>query len=973
MQVNGIYAGFRLVEERPVVEAGSLGRLFVHEKTGARLFHMENDDNNKVFGIGFRTPSDNSTGVAHICEHAVLNGSRKYRTKDPFMDLERTSLATFLNAMTYSDKTIYPVASRNDRDFRQLMDVYLDSVLHPLIYDRKETFLQEGWHYHLEHTDDPLVYSGVVYNEMRGALSGADDQIIGAVMAHLYPDTIYGKESGGDPYEIPQLTYEAFLDFHRRFYHPVNSYSFIYGDGPIQDYLALLDSYFSEFEPASVDSTIAWQAAFEAPREANVTYSVAPGDATEGKAALTYTVSLGSRRDLRDIFVSDILQDVLVDSQAAPIKLALMQAGIGADVSGFSSDGLQIPFGIEARDVCADQKEDFVRIIDQALRDCVEKGLDRDQVRAALNKIEYDLREAGGYATRGIIYYINAFETWLYDGSPFEALAYEAPLADLRRALDTDYFERFIQERILDNPHKLVLTALPEPGKNDRRDARMAQDLAAYKAGLSEGEVAALVDQTHKLLALQERQDTPEEKATLPRLTRADVTGEPDRVPSHTDHIGPARVLHQPLETGGVNYFAFAFDLDHFSWDDLPYVSLFVTLAGAVDTDKHTYAQLGTEEYLTSGGIGIANRVYERADREGHELDHRLIVTTKTLNARETQGALDLISEMLRDNDFSDKKRFREVVEMVRLQMQEGIFRQGHTVAAGRASSYHSPYGLFNERISGLDFLFFIQDLCAHFDDRFEAVRARVEDVAARLLTAHGLVASVTTDQESYDRIRSILSDWIGQFDDKELAHGDWSGLVPVVKNEGIASAANVQYVAKAADLGAEGVAYSGDLQVLAGILTNGYLYENIRTKGGAYGQGIRFSRNGMMTCYSYRDPNLGQTLAVFDGLPDCVAALDLDEETLTSYIIGVMNRFDPVMTVRDKGRFVLRLALTGLTHEDLARSQRQALAATVDGLRAYAEPLRRALAQNHLCALGSAARIEEEGDLFGTIVHLEN
>lgn len=970
MEIQQVVSGFRLVEERQVPETNSLGRLFVHEKSGARLLQLANDDSNKVFGIGFRTPSSNSTGVAHILEHSVLNGSKKYRTKEPFMDLLRSSLSTFLNAMTFSDKTIYPVASQNDKDFDHLMDVYLDAVFHPAIYERKEIFLQEGWHYHIEKPEDAISYRGVVYNEMRGALSSADAQVGDMILSCLYPDTIYGKESGGDPYEIPSLTYEAFLDFHRRLYHPANSYIFIYGDGDIEHFLSHIDeAYLSDYDKAEVDSAISWQEAFAAPQEVEATYSVAPD--TDNNDFLAYAVSLGTRKDPADIFVEEVLSEVLVDSQAGLVKNALLSAGIGEDVSAFSNDGLQLPFGIVAKETDAAKREDFVRIVEDTLRGLVRDGIDKDLLTAAVNKMEYALREAEGYTTRGIIYYINAFETWLYDGDPFDALCYNDTLSMLRENIASDYYERYIEERILNNPHKVILTVRPQPGKNDEKDAAITKALADYKASLSEDEVAALVEETQRLLARQNREDTPEEKATIPHLERADVTGSFPVIPCSEETIAGVTVLHHPLFTAGIDYTDMLLSLDHIDVDDLPYLSLLTSLIGAVDTENYTYSALSTAEYLTSGGI----RITSRAIQDYHDPDkftHKLLVSSKTLSPEDTAGFLNLAWEQLTKSDFSDKKRFREVVQMLKNQIQMGIFQQGHTVVAGRVTAYHSAFSRFNEYLNGLDFLFFLQDLDNHFDERFDDVLARVQGLYAKLLTRKVMIVSVTGSDESYAAIRPLLAEWLERLPDVEYPHADWQ--VPVeVLNEGIQSSANVQYVAKGADLRPLGVRYSGVMEVLSNLLTNDYLYNNIRAKGGAYGQGIRFSRNGSVSCYSYRDPNLENTIAVYDGMADWMENLEMDDASLTNVIIGVMNRFNPVMTARAQGTWSLTSHVNGATREDIVKAQEEALATTVDELRAYAPVLRQAMAENHLCVLGGSERVKQAGALFDYVIKLEN
>lgn len=973
MEINQVYHGFRLVAEQPIKEVNSTGRLFVHEKTGAQLLQLANEDNNKVFGIGFRTPSANSTGVAHILEHSVLNGSRKYRTKEPFMDLARTSLNTFLNAMTFSDKTIYPVASRNEKDFEHLMDVYLDAVFFPAVYERKEIFLQEGWHYHIEDVKDPITYRGVVYNEMRGALSSGDSQVIDEIMAALFPDTIYGCESGGNPYDIPSLTYEDFLDFHRKLYHPSNSYSFIYGDGDIDKYLAHInDEYLAGYERLDVDSHVEAQKAFEAPKHLKASYSVSSDTDTEKKDYLTYSVMMGSRQSLKDLFVSEMLTDVLVDAQSAPIKNALLAAGIGEDISSVSSDGIQIPFSIMAKDASFEQEAAFEEIIEKTLRDIVAQGLNQNQLLAALNKIEYSYREASGYATRGIVYYINAFETWLYDGNPFDALAYDAPLNELRGLIGTRYFEEYIKERILDNPHKVILTVRPEAGLNNRKDDVVNEKLAAFKESLTPEALQALVDETQGLLARQNAEDTPEARATIPHLRLEDVDSRFPIIPCEEEKVKEATVLYHPLFTSGINYIDIVGDLGHFTIEELPYIGLMTSLIGSMSTKNYDYSALNIAEYLCSGGIRVTSRVIQNYN-DPETFYHKLLISTKTISVAQAADFLHLLDEQLRHTDFTDKKRFREVLQMMKSQIEMGMPQQGHLVTVGRVSAYYSAFSRFNEYLNGLDFLFFLQDLDNHFDERFEETVARIQDIYARLLTREGLLISITTDsEENHAGIRALLSDWIDTLPTETYPHADWH-LEVAPLNEGIQSSTNVQYVAKGADLRPYGFVYNGEVEVLSNVLANEYLYNNIRAKGGAYGQGVRFGRNGTMSCYSYRDPNLENTIAVYDGMADYLEQLEMDEDTLTTYIIGVMNRFNPAMTEYAKANYSLTSYINGQSPAAVQKAQEEALSTTVEKIRGYAPILRQAMAENNLCVIGNNERIKASAALFKNVIQLEN
>lgn len=959
--------GFRLLEKREVPETASTGYLYEHVQSGAKLLHLANDDDNKVFGIGFRTPSANSTGVAHILEHSVLNGSAKYRTKEPFMDMAKSSLSTFLNAMTFSDKTIYPVASRNDKDFYNLMDVYLDAVFHPSIYDTKEIFLQEGWHYHLEDEKDELNYRGVVYNEMRGALSGSEEQVMDFVLENLYPDTIYGYESGGDPYVIPELTYEGFLDFHRHNYHPDNSYIFLYGDMDVAASLAHIDSYLKDYTLSGKGIGIDQQAAFPEPRKVTGHYSVAPGEDSKDKDYFAYTVVAGLRKNMRDLYTLDLLSDVLIDSQAGPLRLALLEAGIGADMGGIGGDGLQIPFGVLAKECKAEDFDRFVTIVEDTLKKLVKEGLAKDQLRASLNKIEYSAREAGGYPTKGIIYYIEALESWLYDESPFDALNYEPHFAFLREAIDGDYFETFIQERILDNPHKILAQVQAKAGLNAQKDTEVHAKLQTYKASLSPDELKEMVAETHQLIARQNREDSPEEKATIPQLNRDDVNVNLGQVKESLYDEAGVPIHHYELFTAGISYIDMYLDADHIRPDELQDFSLLTSLIGAMDTDTHSYGELDTLEYLHTGGISIApSLLQDFKNPDQHSL--KLRVTSKVMGENHGKVFLDYVKEVISRTDLSNHKRLHEVVQMLRSRYEMAIFQQGHRVMSQRVNACYSAYHKKLEALSGLDFFFYLQDLDRNFEARVGGLVARLEKLQAQLLHKTGLVIGVTGGPEEFAALEGCLKDFINELPQGDYPKADGQILLED-KKEGIRSSAGVQYVAKGAHFVTP---YSGDMEVLSNLVTNEYLYNNIRAKGGAYGQGLRLTRQGNLYCYSYRDPNLEDTIATFDGMGDYLDNLEISDEQLLPYIIGVMTRFDPAQTAQAKGSEQLRWHLIGKTMNDVAQAQAQALAASPEKIKAYAPLLRTAMEANHLCALGNSERLAQSADLFDKVFSLD-
>lgn len=972
MEVGQSYHGFKLLEEKRINEAQALGRIFEHEKTKARLLHLENDDDNKVFGVGFRTPSQNSTGVAHIVEHCVLNGSRKYTTKEPFMDLIKGSLQTFLNAMTFSDKTIYPVASRNDKDFENLMDVYLDAVFHPAIYTTKEIFLQEGWHYHIEKEEDALEYKGVVYNEMKGALSGAEEQVSDQIDQSLFPDTIYGYESGGDPYVIPELTYEAFLDFHSKYYHPSNAYFFIYGDGDILKYLSHIDGeYLSHYDHLDVDSSISLQAPFPEKKTVYREYSVSPDDDIENKDYLSYNVMLGTRKDMIDLLAEEILSDVLIDSQSAPLKNALLKADIAEDIYSQSKDGLQIPFSIVAKNADKDRLPEFVEIIETTLKDLIAQGIDKKLLISSLNKTEYRYRETGSYSTQGILHYIHAFESWLYDGSPFDALEYDRIFRTLREKIDSDFFETYLQERVLDNPHKTILVSSPKPGMNSDRDRDIAQHLADMKGSLSPEALQELIAETKTLLQRQNSSDTPEQRATIPKLSLADVSTDIPSFPRAVSTFEEVTILSHDLFTSGITYMELLFDISHLSPEDIPLMTLLCEAIGAMDTENYTYSELDTEEYLATGGIFFTPTVY-RDFREKDQLYPKLAISGKAIGTDNFKRLLELIFEMMTRTDFSSKKRFKEICQMLKSRTESGIYSQGHLVTVSRAASYFSPYHKYQESIKGLDFLFFLQDLVKNFDEKYEETLQRIRDLYLRLFTKEGLLVNLTAGGEDLEKAQALVEDFIPSLPAVSFKKSPLQFDL-AKNNEGIQSASNVQYVAQAYDISFGEGTYSGEMEVLASVLSHEYLYNNIRAKGGAYGAGIQFGSSGTTILFSYRDPQLVRTLGIYKNIGDYLETLDLSPEDFNAYIIGATRKFNPALTSLSKGRLDMTMYITGQKTEDIQRAQEEALSTTMDRLKDYAPLLREASETNYICVLGNSEVIKENKDIFNNIIKLEN
>lgn len=968
-KVGDVLCGFCLRECREIKEINSVGYLMEHEKSGAQLLYLKNEDDNKVFSISFRTPPSDDTGVAHIVEHSVLCGSRKFPLKEPFVELVKGSLNTFLNAMTFPDKTMYPIASRNDKDFHNLMDVYLDAVFYPSMHEEREILMQEGWHYELDENDE-LIYRGVVYNEMKGALSSPESVLDQKIMESLFPDTTYGYESGGEPDAIPNLTQEAFLSFHRAYYHPSNSYIFLYGDCDIEEKLAFLDkAYLSKFSRQEVDSKVAYQPLFDAPREVCESYPISAGEEKTDKTFLSLNYIVGEAKEAETVLAMQILAHLLLKSQAAPIKKALADAGIGKDVSGSVTDSLLQPtLSIWLSGANKEDAPQFTEVVKSTLREMVAQGIDKELIEASINLIEFKLREADfGRTPKGLIYGINVMNSWLYDESPFIYLEYEEALRNIKTALHTDYFERLIDERILRNPHETMVALVPEAGLAERKAGELREKLARYKETLSAEQLEQIQEDAKKLALRQETPDSPEALATIPLLSREDLNAVEPILPCAEKTECGVKVLHHALPTNKITYLTMYFDASVLEQEDLLYGYLLVELLGKVNTENYSYESLANRINLETGGIGYDLLAYAVEDGS-REYDPRIRVKGKVLT--EKVGRLtELMAEILMTSRFDDAKRMKELIGRIRENLSMYLLKNGHSIAIERALSYVSAVAQYNAK--GIVPLFdFVDHLDKNFDTQKELLAEKLRTVAKQLFHKDGLVVSVTADEEDY---KAFCSAW--QVLDESLSNETYPqaeySYTFEKKNEGLMTAGKVQYVVKGANFRALGYEYTGSLKVVETILKYDYLWNKIRVQGGAYGALAQFRRNGNMILGSYRDPNLAETVAVFNTTGDYLADFVVDEREMTKYIIGTMSGLETPLTPTMKGDAAAECYLRGITHDDLQRERTAILNTTQEDIHQAGELIRKAMAENCLCVVGSEEKIRENEAMFGSIASL--
>ena len=964
-------AQYRILREKHVEEMNSEGVILEHIKSGAKLFLMANDDDNKVFCIGFRTPPKDSTGLPHILEHSVLEGSEKFPLKDPFVELVKGSLNTFLNAMTYPDKTVYPVASCNDKDFRNLQDVYMDGVLHPRIYTEPKIFQQEGWHYEMESLDAPLTINGVVYNEMKGAFSSADSVLDRYTRACLFPDTCYANESGGDPAVIPDLSYEQFIEFHKTYYHPANSYIYIYGDMDMAEQLTWLDeAYLSGYDRADcpVNSAIAMQKPFEKPIERRITYSVTEEEGTENMTYLSVNTVVGTDLDPQLYVAFQILEYALISAPGAPLKKALIEAGIGADVlGGYESGILQPYFSVIAKNANPQQKAEFLMAVRGTLRKLANQGVDKKSILAGLNYYEFRYREADyGSAPQGLMYGLWCLDSWLYDGDPLMHLEYQKTFDFLKHAVNEGYFEQLIRDYLLDNPHEAVIVLEPEIGKTHRDEEALAEKLAAYKTSLSEQEQQALVQNTKDLKEYQETPDTPEDVAKIPMLEREDIARVGHKLGYEVKKASGATVVHTNLFTSGIAYMKLLFDTNRVPSEDLPYLGLLKAILGYVDTDDHSYADLTSEIYLNSGGVDFAVTSYIDV-KEPKRFTGAFVVSAKALYDK-LDFVFETVEEILTRSRLSDEKRLGEILEETRSRVKSRIEDASHGVAVARATSYFSPTSGFNDRTGGIAYYHFLEEVTRRFAQE-EAYRAELIEkltaTAAKLFVRDNVLVSITADDEGYH----LFTEAFARFEEglpegtHETYAFEWK---EEKKNEGFVTSSQVNYVARCGSFANSGYSYTGALKVLKVILNYDYLWMNLRVKGGAYGCMSGFGRSGEGYLVSYRDPNLSATNATYEGIPAYLHAFETTERDMTKYVIGTMSDVDAPLMPAAKGSRNLSAYLSGVTDEEIQREREEVLDVTAQDIRNLEGIVQAILDTNALCAVGNGRQIKEEAELFG-------
>ncbi len=965
---------YELLQHEWIEDIRSDGYLFRHKKSKARVLVLENDDENKVFDIAFRTLPKDSTGVAHIMEHSVLCGSRKFPMKDPFVELVKGSLNTFLNAMTFPDKTMFPIASCNDKDFCNLMDVYLDAVFYPNIYRTEEIFRQEGWSYQLESPEQEIEINGVVYNEMKGAFSSPEDVLEREIMNSLFPDTVYGVESGGDPSCIPDLKYEDFLAFHKKYYQPSNSYIYLYGNMDAVERLKWLDrEYLCAFDCSEEPlPQIEMQKPFDKMKRVKRSYPISETDKLQDNTYLSWNAVIGDSMDVELGNAFAVLEYALLTAPGAKLKQAILDAGIGNDVIGDYGGGLLQPYlSIVSKNANEEDAERFLKVIRETLEEIVEEGIDKKALYAGVNSMEFKFREADyGSYPKGLIYGMDIFDSWLYDeNAPFPYLKQLDVYAFLREQVETDYFENLVRTYLLDNTHTSLVILTPERGLTEKKDAALKEKLHSLKGNMSEDEIREMIAATKRLRSFQETPSTAEELAKIPMLTREDI-GKKAAPYQNTEYDWDGiKVVHHDEFTNGIVYLDLLFDIRDTDPGDLPYLGILKSVLGMMDTKHFTYADLNNDINMNSGGIAAGLSVFP-VPHEEEGLDIRAFTGIRSrVLVEKLPYALEMSQEIL-TTCFDDDKRLYEIIASLESRMSMELSAAGHQAAAVRALSYLSPFSAFNDYVSGIAFYDLVAGIEKDFDGKKELLREKMYRLMGRLFRKENLFVSVTADQDGLAALREPLLKFAAA-----LPSGQKSGRAPAFapfaltkKNEGFMTPGQVQYVARAGNFVKKGYSYTGTLRILKVLMSYDYLWVNLRVKGGAYGCMCSFGRLGDSFFVSYRDPHLEETNQVYEGIPAYLRDFDADEHEMTKYIIGAISELDTPLTPAGKGQRSLNAYFGGISYEQAQKERDEILQATPEDIRALSELVQSILDDDALCVVGNEGKIKENEKMFGSV-----
>ncbi len=961
--------GFKLIEKRFVKEVNADCYYYEHVKSGARLLKVATTDENKTFGIAFETVPYSDNGVAHIMEHSVLNGSDHFPVKSPFDVLMKGSLKTFINAFTSKDYTMFPFASMNEKDYFNLMHVYMDAVFHPLIYKDQRILKQEGWHYELTDKDAAITYKGVVYNEMKGAYSSPTREVSYQIYKNLFPETTYGFESGGYPSDIPTLTYEEFLKFHDKYYTPENSYIVLYGNANMDKEMEFLDTeYLSQYTRTNSRAVIEDQKSFTAMKDVSEFYPVMDGAETKDQTYLSYDMVAGQNTDYVLGMALDIICEVLFNQDNAPVRLALQSAEIGKDVNANASNYKQNVITVMVQNANAADKKKFYDIMMTTLKEVVAKGIDMKEVEGVLNREEFKLRE-GNDAQKGISIISRIQAGWFFGNDPFMGLEYEKTLAKLKEEMKSKYLENIVSKYFINNPHSLLLSMEPKPGMDKEKSAKQDAQLSDYKSKLAPADVDKLVSATKELIAFQKQEDTPEALASIPLLNLSDINpkcafyGVEEKVSNGT------KVVYHEEFTNNIVYADLFFDLHVLPKELLPYASLLSNVLTSLDTKKYTYGDLNRELNINTGGFNTNLDTYFE-NQDDNKMIAKFTVTAKMMNNK-IDKSYELAAEILNNTIYTDTARLKSVLVRHQSQLDASVKRDGNRVAASRLASYFTNRGAFNETINGLDYYWFVSQLVRDFNKNSDEVVKQLKKTAALLFTKENLIVGTTCGKADIASFIKSTDGFGKMLPSAKPVLNTWT-FTPEKKNEGILTPSKVQYVVMGYDFKKLGYTWNGKMRVLNQIISRDWLTNQVRVIGGAYGGYSGISPNGTMTFNSYRDPNLKSTIDNYIATTDYLTKFKVDDNAMTRFIIGTISGIDVPMTPSQRGDNAISCYFSKRLMSDIQKDRDDILATKVADINGFAKMVKDILDQQILCVYGNKDKITAEKESFMTLIKLD-
>lgn len=951
------YFGFRIIESQQVEDINSMCYVFVHEKSGAKLFYAKNDDNNKVFFVSFKTPPTDDCGTAHILEHSVLCGSKKYPAKDPFNELMKGSLNTYLNAMTFSDKTMYPIASCNNEDFKNLMDVYLDAVFNPVVLKEEKIFKQEGWHYELEEKDSPVTINGVVYNEMKGAMSSPERVLNNAINKSLFKDSIYKFESGGDPDAIPKLTYENFIDFYNKYYHPSNSFFYLYGNMNIEECLKHInDEYLSNYDDRKEEIIIHEETSQSKSSLLSDTFSVPVGTKTDNESLLSLNFIVGKSTDTLLSISMEILSYVLLATGASPLKKVLIEKRIAETAEGwFDSSSYEMVFSVVAKNSSCRKIGLFKDTVINTLEKIVEEGLDKELILSAVNFYEFMLREEDyGYRPKGLVYGIEMMKGWLHGQNPLEAVKIYEHLKTIRDGIDKRYFENIISEKLLKNKECSLTGVAAEEGKQEKTEENTKAWLENLKSSMSDEEIEKLITETSNLKKYQSEPDSQEVIEKIPVLRKEDI----DKKADFDVFEENENIIYIPQNTNGIIYNRLVFSFEAVERQLIPYAGLLGRALGKLDTEKYSFEKLPTKINMHTGGINARATVYGAKE----SMKPVIVVRAKALE-RNIDELYDILNEIIFKTDFLKEESVRKILLDLKAEYQRNYDNNGHLAAIRRSGYMLDKEGFYLELIDGIEF----SDMIINAVEDVPGVCEKLLEVSKQIFTKENLISFISCDRENAEKNRKYIEEIRRKLPSVSVVKADFD-FVKTAKSEAIETGGKVVYNARVGDFEVSGFKFSGKMNVITNIINTEFLWNVVRVKGGAYGCGCSFQRGGRMIFYSYRDPNIKSTLDAFSDAADFLEEIKLSERDLTKHTLGAINSIDKPKSKTERVEMAVSRYFLGLTKEDIQKSRDELLCVTEEDVKEFSGVIRKVMEESVFVTFGSELKIREEQNIYETV-----